>query len=80
MALGTRRLLGVPIEHQGLEIIALAGLMLAAIRPTGRSHHIALILALRRDEEVGIDIAAVESVGTRQQIAHREGVRNGGSP
>ena len=41
--------------------------MLPAIRSTGRSDHIDLVLALRRDQEVGIHVAAVEQVGSRQQ-------------
>jgi hypothetical protein len=34
MALGTVRLLGLPIQHKGLEVIALAGLMLAGVVST----------------------------------------------
>ena len=72
-------LLGIPIQHKCLQGIALSGLMLTAIRPKGRTHHIDLILVLRGHEEVGIHGAAVEKVPARQQIAHGSVVRNGGS-
>ena len=41
-------------------------LVLPTIGPKGRSDHIDLVL-LRGHQEVGIDIAAVEQMGTRQE-------------
>jgi hypothetical protein len=69
MALGAARLLGLPIQGKGLQIIALAGLMLPAIGAEGGPHHIDLMLSLGRHQEVGIHIAAVEQVGSRQQLS-----------
>ena len=45
MALGTARLLGLPIQDKGLQIIALSGLMLPAIGPKGGADHIDVMLA-----------------------------------
>jgi hypothetical protein len=60
MALGTVRLLGLPIQHQGRHIITLSGLMLPTIGPKGRAYDIDVMLALGGDQEVGIHITAVE--------------------
>jgi hypothetical protein len=68
MPLGTVGLLRLPIHYKGLQVIALTGLMLLAIRPKGGTDHINLILVLRRDETVGIHIATIEQVGPRQQL------------
>jgi hypothetical protein len=68
MALGTARLLRVPIQDKGLYIVALSAVMLLAIGAEGGDHHIDLMLGLGRDQEVGIDIAAVEQVRAGQQI------------
>src|SRR5712691_1764902 len=65
MPLGTVGLLRFPIHHKGLQVIALPGLMLPTIGPKRRPDHIDLVLVLRRDQEVGIHIAAVEQVGPR---------------
>ena len=65
MPLGTVGLLGLPIQDKGLQVIAVSDLMLPAIGPKGRPDHIDLVLALRRDQEVGIHIAAVEQVGAQ---------------
>ena len=62
------RLFCLPIDDKGLEVIALADLMLPTIGPKGRPDYIDLVLALRRDQEVGIHVAAVEQMGARQQI------------
>jgi hypothetical protein len=48
--LGTVGVLGIPIQHKGLQVIASSGLMLTAIRSKGRTQHIDLIVALRGDE------------------------------
>jgi hypothetical protein len=42
--------------------------MLSAIGPKGGAHHIDVILVLCGDQEIGIHIAAVEQVGSRQQL------------
>jgi hypothetical protein len=68
MALRAVRLLSRPIDGQGLQSIALSGLMLPAIGAEGGANHIDLMLGLGRHQEVGIDIAAVEQVGAGQQI------------
>lgn len=63
-----QRLLGLPIQDKGLQIVALSGMMLPAIGAEGGANHIDLILGLGRHQEVGIDIAAVEHMGAGQQI------------
>src|SRR5207245_8406346 len=68
MPLGTARLCRLPVDGKGLQVIALSDLMLPTIGPKGRPDHIDLVLALRRDEEVGIHVTAVEQMGARQQI------------
>jgi hypothetical protein len=68
MALGTARLLSVPIQDKGLQVIALAGLMLPARGAEGGPHHIDLMLSLGCHQEVGIHRAAVEQVDSRQQV------------
>ena len=68
MPLGTARLFCLPIDDKGLQVIAFPGLMWPTLGPKRRPDHIDLVLALRRDQEVGIHIAAVEQVGPRQQI------------
>jgi hypothetical protein len=68
MPLGTVGLLRLPIQDKGLQVIALTGLMLPALRPKGGTDHINLMLALRRDETVGIHVATIEPVGPRQQF------------
>jgi len=61
-------LVGVPIQDEGLEIIALSDLLLPTIGAKGRPDHIDLVLALRRDEKVSIHVATVQQMGARQQI------------
>jgi hypothetical protein len=68
MTLGAARLLGLPIQDKGSQVIALSALMLPAIGAEGGPHHIDLMLGLGRDQEVGIHVAAVEQMGARQQI------------
>ena len=60
MALRTVRLLRVPIDDKGLEVIALACPLLPAIGAKGRPYDIDLVQGLGGDQEVGIDVAAVE--------------------
>jgi hypothetical protein len=43
MPLGTLGLLGVPMNDKGLQVIAMFDLMLPAIGPKGRPHHIDLV-------------------------------------
>ena len=64
MPLGTVGLLGVPIQDEGLQVIAVLDLMLPAIGPKGRADHIDLVL-LRGHQEVGIHVAAVEQALSR---------------
>ena len=54
MSLGAARLLRLPIQDKGLQIVALAGLMLSAIGAEGGAHHIDLMLGLGRDQEVSM--------------------------
>jgi hypothetical protein len=68
LSLRTARLLRLPIKDKGLQVIALSALMLSAIGPKGGAHHIEVILVLCDDQEIGIHIAAVEQVGSRQQL------------
>jgi hypothetical protein len=68
VALGTARLLGLPIQHKGLQIISVSGPMLPAIGPKGRADHMDVMLVLCGDQEVGIHIAAVKHVGAGQEI------------
>jgi hypothetical protein len=60
MPLGTVRLPGLPIQDKGLQVVALPGLMLPAIGPKGRAHHIDVILTLCGDEELRVHITAIE--------------------
>ena len=53
-------MLGVPIQHKGLQVLAVFELMLPAIGSTRRADHIDLVLLLRGHQKVGIHIAAVE--------------------
>ncbi len=50
LPLRTVGLLGVPIQHKGLQGIALSGLILPALGSKGRTHHVDLILPLRGHE------------------------------
>ena len=62
MALGTARLLGLPIDDKGLEVIAFPFPPLPAVGPERRTHHIDLMRRLGGDQEVCVHIAAVEQV------------------
>jgi hypothetical protein len=77
MALGTARLLRLPIDHEGLQVIALACPSLPAIRPKGRPDDVDLVLGLGSDEEVRIDIAAVEQVCPWEEIPIGQVLLNG---
>jgi hypothetical protein len=79
MALGTVRLLRVPIKDTGLESIALAGLTWPARGPKGWPDDIDLMQSLGGDQEVRIHIAAVESVRAREPITLGKVVVNGGT-
>ena len=59
--------MGVPIQDEGLQVIAMGDLMLPAVGPKGRPDHIDLVL-LCGHQEIGIDIAAVEQMGAREQV------------
>src|SRR5262245_34806519 len=58
--LGTARLLCLPIDAKSLKAIALSDLVLPTAGPKRGPHHIDLVLTLRRDQEIGIHVAAVE--------------------
>jgi hypothetical protein len=66
--LGTARLLSIPIQDEGLQVIALARPSLPAIGPKGRPDDVDLVPGLGGDEEVRIDIAAVEQVCPGEEI------------
>jgi hypothetical protein len=68
MAFGTVGLLRLPVQDKGLQVIALTGLMLPARRPKGGPDHINLVVALCRDETIGIHVATIEQVSPRQQL------------
>ena len=68
MPLGTAGLVGVPIQDEGLQVIAMGDLVLPTIGAKGRADHIDLVL-LRGHQEVGIHVAAVEQVRARQQVS-----------
>jgi hypothetical protein len=55
LALGTARLLGLPIDDQGLEVVALPFPPLPTVGAKRRTHHLDLLLGLGGDQEVGID-------------------------
>ena len=78
MALGTARLLGVPIDDKGLQVIAFARPLLPAVGPEGRPDDIDLMPGLGRHQEVRIHIATVEHVCARQQITLGQVVMDGG--
>jgi hypothetical protein len=50
MALGTARLLGLPIDDKGLEVIALPFPPLSAVGPERRTNHIDLMRPLGGDQ------------------------------
>ena len=58
LPLGTVGLLGIPIQHKGLSVIAFI-LMLPAIGPSGRPDDIALMVRLGGDEKVRIHRATI---------------------
>ena len=64
MPLGTVGLVRLPIQDEGLQVIAVFNLVLPAIGSKGGPNHINLVL-LRGHQEVGIHIAAVEQVGAQ---------------
>jgi hypothetical protein len=68
MALGAARLLGLPIDDKGLEVIAFPFPPLPAVGPKRWTNHINLMLSLGGDQEVRIDIAAVEQVDAWEDI------------
>jgi hypothetical protein len=79
MALGTARLLGLPIEDKGLEVIALPFPPLPTVGSKRRTHHIDLMLGLGGHEEVRIDIPAVEQVYAWENITIGSVLLDGGT-
>jgi hypothetical protein len=69
MALGTVRLLALPIDDKRLQVTALPFLPLSAVGPARRTTHIDLMRRLGDHQEVGIHITAVEHVGPGEEIA-----------
>jgi hypothetical protein len=61
MAWGTARLLGLPIDDKGLEVIASPLPPLPTVGSTRRTHHLDLMLGLGGHEAVRIDRPAEES-------------------
>jgi hypothetical protein len=68
MALGAARLLGLPIDDKGLQVIACPFPPLPAVGPQGWTDHIDLMMGLGGDQEVRIDIPAVEQVYAWEDI------------
>jgi hypothetical protein len=60
LPLRTARLVRLLIDQEGTQVIPFPRLMLVAIGPKGRAHHINLMRSLGGDQELGIDIAAVK--------------------
>jgi hypothetical protein len=79
MPLRTARLLGVPIDDQGLQVIPPSGLPVPAVGPKGGPHAIDLMVRLGGDQEVRIHIAAVESGRAREQITLGKVAGDGGA-
>jgi hypothetical protein len=80
MALGAARPLRLPIDDKGLEVMALPFPPLSAVGPKRRTYHIDLLLALAGDQEVRIDIAAVEQVDAWEDITIGSVLLDGGGP
>src|SRR5919109_2563704 len=68
MPLGTVRLLGLPSDDKGLEVIACPLSLLSAVGPKRRTHHIDLMVRLGGNQEVRIDIPAVQQVRAWEDI------------
>jgi hypothetical protein len=62
VGLGTACLLGLPIDDKGLEVVACPFPPLPTGGAKRRTNDIDLMLGLRSDQEIRIDIAAVEHV------------------
>ena len=59
---GTARLLGLPLDDKGLEVVASPFPPLPTVGAKRRPNHIDLMLGLGGDQEVRVDIPAVEQV------------------
>ncbi len=68
LSLGTVGLLCRPVDDEGAQIIALARPPLMTIRPKGWADHVDLMLCLGGDQEVRIDIPAVQQVRAGEEI------------
>jgi hypothetical protein len=68
VALETARLLGLPIEDRGLQVIAFPFPPVTTVGAKRRANHIDPMLGLGGDQEVRIDIAAVEQVDAWEHI------------
>jgi hypothetical protein len=78
MALGATHLLGLPIDDKGLEAIAFPFLPLPAVGHKRWTNHIDLLRGLGGDEEVRIDIAAVEHGDAWENLTIGSVLWNGG--
>jgi hypothetical protein len=65
MALGTERLLGLPIDAEGVEVVAQVLSRLAAGGTQGRPHHSNVMLAGAMHEQLCDHIATVNEVAPR---------------
>src|SRR5262245_9422895 len=79
MSLWAAGLVRLPINHKGLQVIALSCQPLPAIRAKGWPNYINVMLRLGGDQEVRIDVAAVEQVRTREEIPLGEVVVDAGA-
>jgi hypothetical protein len=79
MPLGPVRLLRLPSEDEGLQVIAVLALVVPAVGPQGRPAHIALGW-LRRHQEGGSHLAAVAQVRTRSQVSGGHSLDTGRPP
>jgi hypothetical protein len=79
MALGTVRLLGLPLDAEGPEVLACSFPPLPAVGSTRRTNHSDLMLGLGGDQEVRLDIADVEHVDAWQDTTSGSVVLDGGA-
>jgi hypothetical protein len=68
LPLGSAGLLRRPVNDEGAQIIALTRPPLMAIRPEGRADHVDLMRCVGGDQEVRIDIPAVQQMRAGEEI------------
>ena len=79
LSLGTARLLGLPLDDKGLEVVASPFPPLPTVGAKRRPNHLDLMLGLGGDQEVRIDRAAVEQVDTWENITIGSVLLDGGT-